>query len=88
MEWTDITVKGESRRSDRLTDAVVRSSILNPVLTSIVTLGISIATAISFTITRDPAAFGLLSIPAASIVVNVVVDRKKSSMGDHDGDEP
>lgn len=76
VAWTDESVFGESRRSDRIISIYGRNSMANIVASSVVNAVIAVGAFVTFAVTGNVAVFAALAIPGAAIIGNVYITVK------------
>lgn len=77
VAWNDAQIIDESKRNDRITDAVISQRKWSQILSFAINVVFVGVTLTSFLITGDPASFGFLAIPGVTIAINVWQDRKE-----------
>lgn len=76
VAWNDVQIIDESKRNDRITDAVISTRKWSQVLSFVINIVFVGVTFVSFLITNNPASFGFLAIPGVTIAINVWQDQK------------
>ena len=71
-KWVDALIIDESKREEK----IVKTRAISDLLSALFNLAIVIIIGVSFTITRDPAIFGLLSLPLFTACINIVFVHK------------
>lgn len=73
VAWNDAQILDESKRSDRLMNAAVSHARTSLVLSGAIQILSLLATFVAFIVTESALSFGFLTVPVASIVINVVI---------------
>uniref|UniRef100_A0A7C9JFD6 DUF2335 domain-containing protein n=1 Tax=Muribaculaceae bacterium Z82 TaxID=2304548 RepID=A0A7C9JFD6_9BACT len=82
VSWTDESVFGESKRSDKIISVYSRNSMANIIVSAVVGTVIAVGSFVSFSMTGNVAAFAPLAIPGAAIVGNVYITVKGKHQDD------
>ena len=87
IAWNDAQIIDESKRLDKLTDAVISNRKMSLVTSFIINLVFVVFTFVSFIVTNgNPASFGFLAVPGVSVVFNIWRDSKDADRNrDDDG---
>lgn len=81
-DWNDARIIDESKRLDKMTDAAISNIRLESILTFTINAVFAMTAFLAFVITKDPASFGLLSVPGITIAVNLWRSRKSKDQED------
>lgn len=89
IAWNDAQIIDESKRLDKLTDAVISNRRASLMTSFIINLVFVASTFVSFVVTNgNLASFGFLAVPGVSVVFNIWRDRKEADRDGDDGDSP
>lgn len=78
VEWNNARVMDESKRRDKIVDHIIYTERKGVNYNFILNLAFSTFSFVSFILTRDPASFGFMAVPAVSVVFNIYKERKSS----------
>lgn len=73
VAWNDAQILDESKRSDRLMNAAVSHAKTSLVLSGAIQILSLLATFVAFIMTESALSFGFLTVPVATIVINVAI---------------
>lgn len=74
VAWNDAKIIDESARLDKLTDANIKQTKIESILSFVLNFSFVAIAFIAFIVTKDIASFGFLSIPGITIVINGISD--------------
>lgn len=78
VQWNNARTIDESRRQDRLVDAIIEESKRENWQTFVLSLVFAAFAFIAFIVTGSAWSYGMLAVPGASIVVNFVRNHRKN----------